>query len=227
VSISVGGYVFNPRTTVVREQYEVVGGKQTRAIRITGLLRGAADEASLIAALDAVTEAVSKEAPVLVSLRPGRQIAARREGFVREINGRTLTGQFIVDLRAESAWEESEAIETLPWSIGQSGEALEVYNTGNAPTDPVITLTADDFLITPGVSDGARAIVYEGEVSSGSVLIIDAVKREVRLDGVEVTGYTSGEFPRLAPGDTELVFTDDIMSSHQATGTVAWRARWW
>ncbi|MBX3176697.1 MAG: phage tail family protein [Candidatus Hydrogenedentes bacterium] len=227
MSISVGGYVFNPRTTVVREQYEVVGGKQTRAIRITGLLRGAADEASLIAALDAVTEAVSMDAPVLVSLRPGRQIAARREGLVREINGRALTGQFVVDLRAESAWEESEAIETLPWVIGQSGEVLGVSNTGNAPTDPVITLAADDFLITPGVGDGTRMIVYEGEVAGGSTLVIDAVKREVRLDGVEVTGYTSGEFPRLAPGETELVFTDDIMSSHQATGSVAWRPRWW
>lgn len=227
MSIRVGGYTFNTRTTVVREQYEMVGGKQTRAIRITGLLRGAADEAALIAALDGITLAVSAEAPVEVSLRPGRRMFARREGFAREVNGRTLTGQFVLDLRAETAWEESTAHHESEWAIGASEAELDVENLGNAPAAPVIALTAEAFLVTPGLSDGTRTMVYEGEVDSGATLVFDTENREVRLDGVVVTGYATGDFPVLMHGETTLTYTDDPGSSHQAAAVVTHRDRWW
>lgn len=227
MSISVGGYTFNTRTTVVREQYEVVGGKQTRAIRITGLLRGAANEAALITALDGITEAASAASQVAVSLRPGRRMFARREGFAREVNGQTLTGQFVLDLRAETAWEESELLKSSAWPIAFSGAALNVTNEGNLPTSPVITITAEDLLIAPGFSDGIRSLVYEGTVENGSTLVIDGETREVRLDGADVTGYTAGEFPQLGPGETTLTYTDDPGSSHLATGLVTFRDRWW
>lgn len=227
MAISVGGYVFNARTTVVREQYETLGGKQTRAIRITGLLRGAADEAALISALDGVTLAVSQEAPVAVSLRPGRQMLARRESFQREVNGRTLTGQFVLDLRAEQAWEESSELHEVAWNPASSGPDIDVANGGNAPAAPLITLTAASFLITPGVTDGVRSLIYEGEVDSGSSLVFDSRAREVRLDGAVVTGYTSGTFPELAPGETTLSYTEDPGSSGQVSGAVAYRDRWW
>lgn len=227
MSIRVGDYVFNPRTTVVREQYEMVGGKQTRAIRITGLLRGAADEASLIDALDGITLAVSAEGTVLVSLRPGRQLPARREAFVREVNGQTLTGQFTLDLRAETAWEDSETLHEVDWLIAMSGAEKDLENAGNAVTMPIIQINAEDTLVTPGITDGTRSLTYEGSVEAGSTLLFDGDAREVRLDGVVVTGYTQGDFPQLAPGETTLRFVDDIASSHQATGSIAYRDRWW
>jgi hypothetical protein len=227
MSISVGGYVFNSRTSVVREQYEVVGGKQTRAIRITGLLRGAVDEAALIDALDDLTAAVSTDESVAVSLRPGRQIFARREGFAREVNGQTLTGQFVLDLRAETAWEESEILHEAAWIIGLSGATLDVENAGNAMARPIISLTAEDVLIAPGISDGVRTLVYEGNVDHGSTLVVDAESREVRLDGTVVTGYTSGDFPQLSPGETTLTYLDDPGSSHLVTASVTHRDRWW
>jgi len=227
MSISVGGYTFNARTTVVREAYEEVGGKQTRAIRITGVLRGAADEAALIDALDGITRAVSEAAPVVVSLRPGRRILARREAFSREVNGRTLTGQFVLDLRAQTAWEESDALHEAEWIIAMSGAELDVENAGNGDAAPMISLTAEDVLILPSVTDGTRTLVYEGNVGSGSTLVIDGRAREVKLDGIDVTGYTSGDFPRLAPGETTLAYLDDPASSHQATASVAHRDQWW
>lgn len=227
MAIAVGGYMFDARTTVVRESYEEVGGRQTRAIRITGLLRGASDEGTLIDALDGITKAVSAESPVPVSLRPGRQILARREAFSREVNGRTLTGQFVLDLRAETAWEESEVLHAAEWVIGMSGATIDLDNAGNEVAWPVIALTAEDILITPGITDGARTLVYDGNVENGSTLVFDGAAQEVRLDGVVVTGYTSGEFPRLEPGETTLTYTDDPGSSHQVTGSVTHRDRWW
>ena len=70
-------------------------------------------------------------------------------------------------------------------------------------------------------------IIDEGQVENGSTLMIDGPAREVRLDGVVVTGYTIGEFPRLAPGEMTLTYTDDPASSHLVTASIAHRDRWW
>ena len=228
MSISVGGYVFNTRTTVVREQYEQVGGKQTRAIRVTGLLRGAADEAGLIAALDGVTLAVSADAPVAVSLRPGRRMLARREGFVREVNGAHAYGTVCAGpARRNGVGGVGDAARGAVDHRAVGRRPLDVVNQGNANAAPVIALTAEDVLITPAVSDGVRTLTYGGNVDSGSTLVFDGEAREARLDGALVTGYTSGEFPLLAPGETTLTYTDDPGSSHLVTGSVTHRDRWW
>ncbi len=227
MSITVGAYTFDTRTTVVHEAYEEVGGRQTRAIRITGLLRGAPDEAALIDTLDNITKAVFENAPVMVSIRPCRRFQARREAFSRELNGRTITGQFTLDLRAETAWEESTTLHESEWIIGMSGDELDLENSGNDNACPIITLTAEDFLITPAISDGTRTLTYEGNVASGETLIIDGENRVVTLDGADVTGYTTGDFPQLAPGDTTLTYIDDPGSSHLVSANVAHRDRWW
>jgi hypothetical protein len=49
----------------------------------------------------------------------------------------------------------------------------------------------------------------------------------VTLEGADVTPYTSGEFPRIAPEGTTLTYEDDAASSHTAAVTVAFRDRWW
>lgn len=225
--ISAGGYVFDAGTTTVREHYESVGGKETRLITITGLIRGAADREALDAALDGIMAAVSREAPVYVSVRHGRRMRARREAFTREVHARHVTGQFSVALRAETPWEEAEAAANQVWSIGQSGAALAVVAGGNIETRPVISLTASGDIVAPAVGDGARTLRYGGFVESGASLVVDSEAGRVWLDGDDITPYTEGEFPRLQPGGTTLTYTDDPASSHLLAGTVAWRDRWW
>jgi len=225
--MSVGGYAFDSSSTVVREAYEVVGGHQTRAIRITGLVRDAANLVALQESLDTIAEVASESVPAVVSLRSGRRLFARREAFSREINARALIGQFVLDLRADDAWEESEVLKESAWEIGFSGATLNVVNDGNAVAMPTVTLTAEDMLVTPAVGDGTRTLVYEGNVPAGATLVMDSVDRRVLLDGVDVTPYTSGEFPALIPGETALTYTDDASSSHLAAASVIFRDRWW
>lgn len=225
--ISVGGYVFDSSSNVVREAYEIVGGRQTRAIRLTGLVRDSANLAALLESLDTIARVASESVPTVVSLRPGRRLFARRESFAREINDRALIGQFVLDLRADEAWEESETLKESAWEIGFSGAALNLVNDGNAMAMPRVTLTAEDMLVTPAVGDGTRTLVYEGTVPGGATLVMDSVDRRVLLDGADVTPYTSGEFPALVPGVSSLTYTDDASSSHLADAVVAFRDRWW
>jgi hypothetical protein len=64
-------------------------------------------------------------------------------------------------------------------------------------------------------------------VQAGSVLVFDGVNQVVTLDGEDVSPYSSGVFPRIAPGGTTLTYTGDAASSHLASVTVSHRARWW
>jgi hypothetical protein len=59
------------------------------------------------------------------------------------------------------------------------------------------------------------------------MLVFDAALREVTLDGVDVTPYTSGEFPMVEPGEQVLIYSDDPASGHMAVATVTFRDRWW
>lgn len=227
MAISVGGQVFDVATTVAREVYEMVGGKQTRAIRITGLVRGGSSLAELIETLDSIAQFASETVPAEVSLREGRRLFARREGFSRELSPRSRVGCFVLDLRADDAWEESEDLHESPWDIGFSGATVDLSNSGNAAAMPVVTLTAESDLELPTLSDGTRGLSYEGTVPGGATLVFDAALRRVLLDGVDVTPYTTGDFPQLAPGNSTLEYTGDPSGSHFASGVVTFRDRWW
>lgn len=227
MAISVGAYTFDAGTTVVREAFEAVGGKQTRAIQITGVLRGLADLAALNAALDDVLNAASEETPVYVSLREGRRLLARREGFSREVNARAPAGQFTLDLRAEAALEESDTVHTVAWSTAVSGAEIAVSNAGNAAAPVVVTLNALGTILEPRMSDGTRSLRYGGAVEAGSALVMDGGAGRVTLNGEDITPYTDGDFPVVLPGASVLTYTDHDTSSHQIDGEVAFRDRWW
>lgn len=227
MAISVGGQVFDVATTVAREAYEMVGGRQTRAIRITGLVRGASNLAELIESLDSIARSASETVPAEVSLREGRRLFARREAFSRELSPRSLVGCFVLELRADDAWEESQALHESSWEIGFSGATIDLANSGNTAAMPVVTLTAESDLELPTLSDGTRVLTYDGTMPGGATLVFDANLRRVLLDGVDVTPYTTGDFPQLAPGNNTLEYTGDPSGSHFASGVVAFRDRWW
>ncbi len=225
--IRVGELVFDTAATVAREAYEIVGGRQTRAIRITGLVRGGSSLAELIATLDSIARSASETVPTEVSLREGRRLFARREAFSRELSPRSRVGCFVLDLRADDAWEESEALHASPWEVGFSGATIELANSGNVAAMPVVSLTAESDLELPSISDGTRLLTYEGTVVGGATIVFDAALRRVLLNGADVTPYTTGDFPELAPGETTLEYTGDASGSHFASGVVTFRDRWW
>ncbi len=227
MAISVGDYSFDERHTTARETYEAVGGKETRVVTITGLLRGAADRAALDGALDTIMQLASAEESVSVSVRSGRRILARRESFSREVNERTLTGQFVLTMRADEAFEESVVLHETAWSIGASGATLELSPGGSAASPAVISIDALGELVAPTLSDGTRTLTYEGVVPLGALFVVDGEAAQVWIDDEDVTPYTVGAFPELGPGATTLTYSDGATSSHLADGVVAYRDRWW
>ncbi|MBI4556565.1 MAG: hypothetical protein HY706_03195 [Candidatus Hydrogenedentes bacterium] len=226
--ITLSDYTFDDANTTVREKHEEVGGRDARRIEIEGLVLGKTTVAAIEAELDAILDAASKEDfSAELSLRAGRRLWVRRDAFTREVSAAALVGSFELRLLAKDPFEESAQATSVVWSITASGATRAFSSGGNATTGPVITLVAAGEIVNPSFSDGVHLIGYSGIVADGATLVFDGALGEVRLDGDDVTPYSRGSFPEIAPDGTTLIYTDDAASSHTASVTVAFHDRWW
>jgi phage-related protein len=227
MAITLNSYTFDPRFTSVREDHQESAGQDGRSIRISGVLQGLEDVAAIEAALDQVLSAASGDETAVLSIRPDRQLRVRREKFTREVQRDGLIGRFELVLRAEDPFEQSASLHIWPWSVTASGATRALSSAGDAPSPLVLIVQANATLIAPSISDGARAITYDGALTAGTVLEIDGALRQARIDGADVTPYVLGEFPVLVPGANTLTYTDDDASSHNALIAIWYHERWW
>lgn len=228
MATTLGPVTFDETQTTVREKQEEVGGRNERAVTVSGVITDCASVAEIEADLDAIIDAASvEEYTAALSLRDGRRLWVRREGFMREIKGEALVGSFKLDLAARDPFEESVAETAIVWNVSASGAEQAAASAGNVYAKPVIEIVATGDVVDPRISDGKRTISYSGVVQDGETLVFDAMVGMVTLEGVDVTPYTSGVFPRIAPEGTTLTYTDDAASSHTAAVTVRFRDRWW
>lgn len=226
--ITLGSVTFDEANTTVREKLEEVGGRNERRITLTGLVLGESAVGDIEARLDAMLDAASLEDySGVLSLRAGRRLLVRRDAFKRELRPEELVGAFTLDLSARDPFEESIAETLLNWTIAASGATLAAAALGTMDARPVITLVASGTLVDPALSDGTRTMGFAGTVQDGESLVFDAPAGKVTLEGSDVTPYTTGDFPRIAPEGTTLTFTDATSSSHAAAATVRFRSRWW
>lgn len=226
--ITLGSVTFDEANTAVREKLEEVGGRNERRITLSGLVLGESSVADIEARLDAMLDAASLEDYTgVLSLRAGRRLLVRRDAFKRELRPEELVGAFTLDLSARDPFEESLAETVVNWTIAASGATLNIAALGTMDARPVITLVAGGTLIDPVIGDGTRSMAFSGTVGDGQSLVFDAVAGRVTLQGVDVTPYTTDDFPRIAPEGTTLIFTDAVTSAHTAAATIRFRSRWW
>lgn len=228
MSITLGTITFDEAHTAVREQYEEVGGRDSRRIEISGLVAGMRSVENIEARLDAILDAASQETfDAALSVRNGRRMFVRRARFSREILRPRLVGTFSLVLEARNAFEESIAATSIDWPVTISGTTLPVSAGGNTSSLPTITLVASGQVVAPGFSDGSRSLVYGGTVGNNKTLVFDAAAGKVWLDSVDVTPYTEGVFLQIQPEGTVLTYSDAEDSSHTASVNVSFHDRWW
>jgi hypothetical protein len=228
VAIVLGTVTFDETHTAVKEVYEEVGGRDERKIEVSGLVVGESSPTAIEARLDAILAAASTEDyGAVLSVRAGRFLQVRRDALKRELSEDALVGSFHLVLAAKDPFEVSVNETSENWTIAASGATRQVSTSGNASARPVIAVLASGELLDPALDDGERRIAYSGTVASGSVIEFDGAGDVVRLDGADVTPYTQGDFPKIAPEGTTLTYTDDPASSHTASAVVTYRDRWW
>jgi hypothetical protein len=228
LAVTLGPHTFDPAQTTVRETHQEVGGRRERAIEIAGLIIGESTTAAIESKLDAILDAASSEDySAALSIRAGRELYVRRTEFKREISNDALVGSFALKLHARDPYEQSIDSTSQNWSINASGVTLVLSAAGNHASIPRITITANNDLINPAISDGVWTIVYHGIVPAASELIFDGPNSRATLDGDDVTPYTTGLFPEISPEGTTLTYTDDASSSHDAEVLVSFHDRWW
>lgn len=223
--ITLGDFIF-PENAAAAERLEEIGGRAARRIRIAGVLTGP-DAAGIDAGIDALLAAAPEaEAKAPLSLRPGRRLLVRRVRFEHDRNPAQRAAAFTLTLEAPDPFEESQTLFEAVWPDPPAGVPLALAPQGTAPAYPRLAITALADITRPRVSDGARALVFDGILPAGSVLTLDGPERRVLRDGADVTPYTLGAFPRIGPGPAELHFEADPGDPAEAVITAAWRDRW-
>ena len=225
----IGTLELDPALTAVRETRQRREDGWHRLVTLTGLAPLAADAAVREGFLDGFWAAAAPggDAPVVVSLRPGRAFPARALRLGRENLRQDGGGAFSALLEALVPWEEAEAPSASLWSIGAQGAEHTVPASGTLDTPLTLAFTASGTVHFPSFSDTARTLVFIGTVPDGKTLLLDGPQETAWLDGVNVTAQCSGVYPRIGPGPvTTLRYLDDPDSSHTGAAALAWRERW-
>ena len=227
--IRIGDLTLSDETVAVHERRDTNPNLPARTIRITGSVGDAGTLAELEIRLDNVARAAGggDTGIVALSLRPGRQIAARLQRLDREVHRTAREAVFTALFTSTQAFEDADSETQLSWTIQAWGAALPVENAGAVFASPHIQFTAGGSVLVPVFDDGVRRLTFGGAMAAGQALVIDGATRRVTLDGSDVTAQTSGEYPQLDPGTTVLRFYDDFDSAHQGAAIVRWRNRWW
>ena len=71
-----------------------------------------------------------------------------------------------------------------------------------------VLITAAGTLTYAGLAFATKRLIYSGTLESGDVLVIDTDEMTVKLNGVNVTMYFTGDFFELFVGDSEIEYFD-------------------
>lgn len=227
MAITLGVITFDASTTAGRERIEEIGGRDAREIVVSGLIDDEDSLDGVESRLDAIVQAASEENfSAELSLRTGRVLFVRRKAVVREVLREKCAGSFALTLEARDPFEWAAAETVLAWTIDADPEAIAVDTLGTAEALPVVRLALATPVVNPTVGDGTRSLTYEGAVAAGQILFFDSEAASAKLDGEDVTPYTAGEFPRIAPGGSTLTYTDGSAGSPVIAAEIRFRNRW-
>ncbi len=111
-------------------------------------------------------------------------------------------------------------------SLSATAQTLVATNAGNALAAPSISLTMGSTgTIAATVTNTTNGDVFtlSGAVTSGDVIVIDALLQSVTRSGIDVMTLFDGQFPRLAVGANTFRF--DWTSGSLSHVTIAWNNR--
>ncbi len=227
--VTIGDYSFPERSTAVDIESKFIDGKLKKIVRIDAIVLGSGSASDFSANIEDLEGEVERfdRGEADLSVTSGRYYRGTRLALRRTVDSESKFGAFEILLLTDDRFERSSALHEEEKTITASGDTLTVSQEGNADALPEITLTATGDLVYPTLSDGTRSLTYNGTISAGSVLVIDADAKTAILDGeTNALPKITGSFPVLSPGDTTLTYTDNEDSSHDAVLVVRFRDTW-
>ncbi len=225
---TLGDYTFRSDSTRVLSDLRYVEDRLRRQVEIVGLLSEFAthdDFAAELSELDTAVEAFCNGSATL-TLTEGRQLSGSVLRYRKTVDELERSVTFRLIVLSEDRFERSIELHEENLAIDASGDAIVLANAGTADSLPELTLSAIGALINPSVSDGLRTLIYQGTLSPGDALALDSDAHTATLNGGNALAAVSGDWPRLAPGETTLTYTDQAGSSHSATLLVQYRDYW-
>lgn len=93
-----------------------------------------------------------------------------------------------------------------PIEFDESGAVFTVINNGTAPAPCIITIIPKVDIMKLSIVGLTEEPIYFSAVKANQVFEINGEERTVILDGNNaITDYDAWEFPRLLPGENQIV----------------------
>lgn len=95
-----------------------------------------------------------------------------------------------------------------PIVIDPSSGTFTMTNNGNAAAPCRITAVPKNDIMLLTIKGLSKEDIKVEKIKAGEILVIDGINKEVTIDGEDAfASYDAWEFPRLAPGTSEIFFT--------------------
>ena len=96
-----------------------------------------------------------------------------------------------------------------PIVIDPSSGTFTMTNNGSAAAPCRITAVPKNDIMLLTIKGLSKEDIKVEKIKAGEILVIDGINKEVTIDGKDAfDSYDAWEFPRLAPGTSEVFFTN-------------------
>jgi len=185
-----------------------VGFEELRCVTEDGLSN--AEKASKKAKLAEIFNNLRENGDWLVFENlPGKKKFVRLDGRVN-IEEYSTWLRVDIPLKYDPLWVGTEEKQRVGSGI--------IVNEGNFETPLIIAVKG--IIVDPEIVVGDEVLKYNGTVGSADVLIIDTGNQTVTFNGVNALSYFEGNFPKIQPGETEVVVPSE------GTTIFCWNDRW-
>lgn len=104
----------------------------------------------------------------------------------------------------------------FPIQFNSNGDRFTVMNSGTAPAPCILTFIPKVDFFTLTIEGLSREPIIVHQIFAGSVLVIDSEARTVKINDKDAFDkYEAWEFPKLQPGENEIIINNGVQASIQ------------
>jgi phage-related protein len=120
-----------------------------------------------------------------------------------------MSNKVIAEKAVTTSLQKEEHQYYYPIVLDPTSGTFKMTNNGSAAAPCRITVIPKNDLMLLTIRGLSKEDIKVEKIKAGEILVIDGINREVTIDGKDAfASYDAWEFPRLAPGTSEVFFTN-------------------
>jgi hypothetical protein len=195
-------------------------------LRITSVLHRFADRQAFQDTLDSLQNEIEKvdQGQAEITLREGQLQGGRCRQVELHLDEARCLAVLNLEVITDDRYTHG-AQRFHSESLVSSPQTLGAVSAGNWCALPRIQFTPTVSVIYPQFYDGNRLMTVLLTLAPSDVLVLDSKTHSGTLNGDNILNSVQGDFVQLAPGETNLIYSDNS-TQHAGSLYLFWEDRW-